>query len=148
MYSERKEDLSILKFVKDAFADTPFVNVVSEFPLTELTAPTISVTAGPINYELLEVGSKDMVERRVWYIDVFTVDKSQRDEFCYRLSEKFRKEQVKVYNFDEGFDNPQTEEYCLELESLSIDFLPTMLKDRTGISHRAFLTVALTPTRI
>lgn len=148
MYREREEDLSILKFVKETFSDIPFVNVVDEFPNKPLTAPTISVTNDNITYSSIEIGSKAMKSRRIYILDVFVKDRSQRDEFCYRLSDVFRNKPVQVYNFSDDINNPSPRDYCLQADSVSIDFVPTTLGEENLITHRAFVVVVLSPNKL
>jgi len=103
MFVERKEDLSVYYFLKTLFADAPFVTIVDGFPEgVDLKLPTVAVEAGKIDVVLFEMGNRDGLRVRRWYIDIFAVNKSQRDEFGYRLLDAL-KDGIPVYNYDQGF---------------------------------------------
>ena len=103
MYLERKEDLSVYYFLIDKFSDVPFVEIEDGFPDGKpLKLPTVSVEAGKIDVVEFEMGNRDGIRVRKWYIDVYAVNKSQRDEFGYRLLDAL-KDGIPVYNYDEGF---------------------------------------------
>lgn len=148
MYRERKEDLSVLKFMKAAFSDVPFVKVVDEFPNDKLVVPSIAVTTGPITYVLYELGSDDRFERRTWYFDVFTRDKNQRNEYAYRISERLRTSVVRVYDFDTDLVNPPPLDYCLSCVELQINFMPSFNNADVGFTHHATITATFEPTKV
>lgn len=102
MYLERKEDLSILYWLKERFIDTNFVNIVDGFPHENLIVPSIAVEAKTINVSPLELGNRRGILFRVWYIDVFAKNKTQRDEFAYKILHDLE-ETIPIYNYDEGF---------------------------------------------
>jgi len=102
MYIERKQDLSIIYFLKDLFADTEYVTVLDAFPMGELTIPCISVETDTIDTAEYQLGDFDRLEFRVWFIDVFAKNKSQRDEMGYKIVNEL-KSGIAVYNYDEGF---------------------------------------------
>jgi len=147
MYKERKEDLSVLKFIKDLFSPYPHIKVVPEFPFDEeLSSPTIAVTNGDITYELLELGDDEMLSTRTWYFDVFTKDRNQRDEYVYRISDALRSKEIPVYDFGADINNPPQAGYCLSLINLRIVFVPSFSNE--AISHSAFITATFEPTQI
>lgn len=43
-----------------------------------------------------------MVRIRRWYIDIFAKNKSQRDDFGYRILDNC-KDGINIYDYDEGF---------------------------------------------
>ena len=98
----RKEDLSVYYFIKDLFQDTPFINIEDSFPEEILEVPTISIDAGKLIEEPFELGNRDKIRERVWYIDVFAKNKSQRDDFGYKILEN-SKDGIAIYDYDEGF---------------------------------------------
>jgi hypothetical protein len=102
MYQERKEDLSVYYFLKDVFSTAPFITVVDGFPEGDLKLPTVAVEAGKIDVIEYELGNRDGLRVRRWYIDIYAVNKSQRDEFGYKLLDVL-KDGIPVYNYDEGF---------------------------------------------
>jgi hypothetical protein len=101
MYKERKEDLSVYYFLKAIFPE-PMITKVDGFPEGDLKLPTVAVEGGKIDVVEYEMGNRDGLRVRRWYIDIYAVNKSQRDEFGYRLLDAL-KDGVPVYNYDEGF---------------------------------------------
>lgn len=102
MYQERKEDLSVVYWLKDNFASSSFVTIVDAFPEEDLQLPTISVEWDTIDGYQAELGNRKTVKERVFYIDVFAKNKSQRDEFAYKIYNDLD-DGIPVYNYDEGF---------------------------------------------
>lgn len=122
MLRERKEDLSIYYFLVDLFADIgDFLTIVDGFPMENLKIPTLAVEAKSIDTLKWELGNRTRVQFRTWYIDVFAKNKSQRDEFAYRLLNGLEA-CIPVYDYDEGFppDVDPTELGCLEVEDLRL----------------------------
>lgn len=102
MYMERIEDLSLYYWVKDKFSTSSFITIVDGFPEGELTLPTIAIDNGRIDVKQFELGNRDGLRVRRWYIEIFAKNKSQRDEFGYKLLNEL-KDGVPVYNYNEGF---------------------------------------------
>ncbi len=103
MYLERKQDLSIYYWLKDdIFADAPFINIEDGFPTESLEVPSISVEGSDINIGPFELGNPHGIKYRIWDIDIFGENKSQRDEFGYRILNEIENK-IPVYNYDEGF---------------------------------------------
>lgn len=102
MYNERLEDLSVYYFLKTQFSDAPFITIVDGFPEGDLVIPTIAVEAGKIDVVGYELGNRDGVRLRRWFIDIYAKNKSQRDEIGYKLLDVL-KNGIPVYNYNEGF---------------------------------------------
>jgi hypothetical protein len=99
----RLEDLSVYHFIKDMFQDVAsFVRIEDSFPDKILSIPTISVDAGKLKEEPFELGNRDLIRIRTWYIDIFAKNKSQRDDFGYRLLDQ-SKNGITIYDYNEGF---------------------------------------------
>lgn len=124
MERERKEDLSVYYFIKDYFSTTPQVSVVDEFPTQGLVLPTISVEAKTIDAYPFELGNRNRVQRRDWFIDVFAQNKSQRDEMGYKIIHLVE-DCIPVYNYDEGFPPDVTPSRlgCLDVQNLSMEII-------------------------
>lgn len=105
MYTERKQDLSVLSFLKTLYADAPFINVVDGFPEEEFVLPTVALELDTIDTYNLEMGSRAFGKIRTWYIDVYATTKAQRDEIAYRLLYALENK-ITVFDYDQGFDNP------------------------------------------
>lgn len=101
MYVERKEDLAIYYWLKTEFADVPAVKIQDGFPAEQLTIPTISVDWDETEARDFQLGDRSGIRVRTWYIDVFTNNKSTRDEFSYRIYNEL-KDGITVYDIVDG----------------------------------------------
>ena len=99
----RLEDLSMNYFIKDLFEPFPMITIVDEFPTRILSVPTISVVNGKLSENEYELGNSDTTRLRIWFIDIFAVNKSQRDDFGYRILNELRTRGINVYDYNEGF---------------------------------------------
>jgi|SRR3990167_1841889 len=100
---ERKKDISLYYWLKDiVFPDATYITIQDGFPIATLTVPTISIEGSIINLDPHEMGNKNRVYRRMWRIDVFADNKSQRDDYSYRILDNLQ-DDVPVYDYDEGF---------------------------------------------
>ena len=101
MRLERKVNISVLKFLKNLYADTAFINVVDGFPETEFSLPTIALEYDDITLEPSELGNR--IHERVfyWFVDIFASNKAQRDEFGFKLIEALETDKIPVYDFAE-----------------------------------------------
>jgi len=125
MYLERKEDLSVYYFLKTYFPES-FINVVDGFPEGDLVLPTVAVEAGKIDVVEFELGNRDGLRVRKWYIDIYAKNKSQRDEFGYRLLDVL-KDGIPVYNYDEGFPPSVSPTRAGTLQVLSKSYNPVRI---------------------
>lgn len=99
----RLEDLSMIYYTKDLFSGSGFITIVDEFPKQILQVPTISVVNGKLIEEQFELGNRDAgVRTRRWFIDIFAINKSQRDDFAYKLLDDCDKG-ITVFDYNEGF---------------------------------------------
>jgi hypothetical protein len=112
MHLERKKDLSVYFWLKTTFSDvSSFVAIEDGFPTeTELQVPSIAIEWDIMTSAVFEMGNRKGDYVRSWYIDVFAKNKSQRDDFTYRLIEAMENT-IPVYDYDEGIpeDNPPTQ---------------------------------------
>lgn len=120
MYIERKQDISVIYFLRSLFADAPFITIVDEFPTDSLVIPTIALETDTIDYVNYEIGNRNFLQYRTWYFNVFADNKSQRDEYSYRIVNAL-KNPISVYDYDLGF--PPT--VVPKLGSLMTDRLST-----------------------
>jgi len=102
MYAGRKQDLSIIYWLKGLF-NSLGISIVDGFPQEEFSIPCIAVEWDNIDSYLLQMGSKHRELVRVWYLDVFASSKTQKDEIVYKLLEEIEKENIIVYDYDQGF---------------------------------------------
>ena len=105
MHLLRKQDLSIYYFLTDLFSAFDFVNVVDGYPDEELKLPTISIEAQDVLPLPHELGNRVGVRNRIWDINVFGLNKAQRDEFSYLILDNLE-DGIPVFDYDEGFPPP------------------------------------------
>ena len=73
------------------------------FPEDLLTLPTVSIEAGRIMPYIIGVGDK-YSNPRVWHINIFAKNKSQRDDIVYKILHALEDSyHIPVYDYDEGF---------------------------------------------
>jgi hypothetical protein len=101
VYIERKEDLAIYYWLVNEFASVPGLKVVDGFPADELTIPTISVDWEMTDIKYYQLGDRSGLRVRTWYIDVYASNKSQRDEFAYKIHNDL-KDGITVYDIVNG----------------------------------------------
>lgn len=121
MYLERNQDLSVYHFVEEMFEDVSFVTIVDGFPDEELSVPTVSIDNGDIDTYEWELGNRNRAQFRTWYIDVFAKNKSQRDDFSYKILNEIE-EGIPVYDYSEGFppEHDQTKLGALQPEEIKL----------------------------
>jgi hypothetical protein len=116
---------------------------VDGFPVDKLEVPCVSIEAKRIDTSDFELGNRNRVQIRSWYLDIFAKNKSQRDELGYLLLNSLE-ECIPVYDYDEGFppDITPTELGCLNVESLKLDIIRVMPQLVGDLYYRA--TVSFT----
>lgn len=131
----RLEDLSMFFFIKNMFSDTSYIEIVDSFPEKLLTIPTVSIDAGKIREELFELGDRDKVRIRTWYIDIFAKNKSQRDDFGYRILDQ-TKNGMNIYDYNQGFPPTVTPDKIGHMDVLSISYEPVpVMLDENGLLY-------------
>lgn len=146
MFNERLEDLSVYYWIKNQFLTIPGLNIVDAFPDSEIKFPTISVEWDDIIAEALELGGIDEIKQRKYYIDIFALTKTQRDELGYKLFNDL-KNKIPIYNYNNGFPPIVTEQlYCFDVISKrlkNIKIIPELVQT---MYYRANLTFSVIPT--
>lgn len=100
MYLEKKQDQSIYYWLKSILNSQ--VTVVDAFPTSDLVTPSVSIDADRINGFFLELGNRNQEQIRTWTINVFAVNKAQRDDLGYLIYNSLDTG-ILTYNYDEGF---------------------------------------------
>ena len=120
MHLLRKQDLSIYYFLVDMFSAFTFVNIADGFPDDELELPTIAVEAMDVDSIPHELGSRAGLKDRFWDIEVFALNKAQRDEFSYLIMDNLEVG-IPVRDYDEGFPPPEpTKLGTLDVSNLTL----------------------------
>ena len=138
----RNEDLSVHYWIKDMFQDVAFLTIVDSFPDQVLSIPTISIDAGKIKEELYEIGTRDKVRIRRWYIDIFAKNISQRDDMGYRILDQ-SKNGITVYDYNEGFppDVSPTNINHMDIVGISYEPIPVFLQEHESLYYRGQVTI-------
>lgn len=145
MLLERLQDLSIYYYIKSLLSSTPFIKVVDGFPVENLEIPSVSIEADTIDVKPWELGNRNGLFIRVWFIDVFAVNKSQRDEISYTILHALENT-IPVYDYNEGFPpaNNPSQLGCMNVEDIKLEIirinpdLVTKLYYRSSISFTAY----------
>ncbi len=121
MHLLRKQDLSVYYFLEDMFSAYGFVNIVDGYPDEELVLPTISVEAMDVDSIPHELGNRVGLKDRFWDMEVFALNKAQRDEFAYLIMDNLEVG-VSINDYDEGFppDVIPTKIGALDISNLTL----------------------------
>src|SRR3990172_7098977 len=140
MYLNRKEDLSVYYFLVDLFQSIPQIKIVDGFPEDELTIPTIAVEAHDINAYKAELGNTKRLKYRTWSIDIFAVNKSQRDDISYKILDALE-QCISVYDYDEGFPpTVVTKLGCLQVDDMKLEIIRIFPELTGSLYYRAIIT--------
>ena len=138
----RLEDLSVKYFVEDIFRDVPFITIVDSFPDQILQVPTVSIEAGRLKEELFEIGNRDRVRIRRWYIDIFAKSIPQRDDMAYRLMDE-SKDGINIYDYNEGFPPSvsPTKIGHMDIMGIAYEPIPVFLEEHENKYYRGQVTL-------
>lgn len=104
MEQQRKEELSIYYHIKDTVP--AHITVVDGYPEhTELVLPSVSVECDLYENLPIELGNREGLKQRTWYIDIFAESKQQRDDLGELVYDALLNN-IEVYNFDLGDPPP------------------------------------------
>ena len=133
----RLEDLSVFYFIKNMFSDAGHIEIVDSFPEQILTVPTISIDAGRLREELFELGDRGKVRIRTWYLDIFAKNKSQRDDFGYRILDQ-TKNGISIYDYNQGFPPGVSPSKIGHMDVFSISYepIPVILDETENLYFR------------
>lgn len=125
MFLERKQDLSVYYFIQDLFTDqgATFVNVVDDFPTSDLELPTVSIENHAYTVAQYELGNRQGIDVRTWFINIFAENKSQRDDYAYLIKNSVQSG-IPVYDYDEGFPPDVSPSQIGALDILEIEVTP------------------------
>ena len=99
---QTKQDRSVYYWLVDLFSDAPFINIVDEYTGGDLTPPTVAVKTGVMNGVPFELGNKLTKDYKIWFIDIYAKNVTQRNDFAYRVYNAIN-QGIPVYDYDEGF---------------------------------------------
>lgn len=105
MEIERKQDLSVYRWLVDLFSDFPQLHIRDAYPIEDLEIPSVSIEREDIDLLGYELGNRYGLSLGMWRIDIFGINKTQRDEIGYRILHNIENG-INVYDYDEGFPDP------------------------------------------
>ncbi len=142
LYIERLEDLSLIYLIKDSFASVVGLPIEDGFPTSSLIIPSIAIEAGKIKIQDFELGNRDGLRYRKWYIDVFAKTKGQRDDFGYKVLNDLR-DGILVYDYNMGFPPsatpPVIEHMNVKSREMDVIKIDSNLVDK--LYYRATITI-------
>lgn len=103
---ERLQDQSCFYWLKSTVPSGVFI--VDAFPTnvnstdTPLMLPTVSIEASRMLGVPFELGNYQPNEERLWTIDIFAKNKTQRDDLSYLIFNELSKN-IPVFDYNEGF---------------------------------------------
>jgi len=138
----RKENLSLYYLISDILVDVPGITIVDSFPDKITTLPTVAIDADLINLTLYELGSRDRIRTRTWFIDIFAKFKQQREDMAYEILEGLE-DGVNVYDYDEGFPPDVSPTKIGHLGIVTLKYKPIKLNPDTVelLYHRGTVTL-------
>lgn len=141
MHIERKLDLSVYYYIKDLFEHVPAINIVDSFPINGLTLPMISIDYHTIDTYNFEMGTKSQGRLRSWFIDVFAINKAQRDEMAFAILDSLETS-IPVYNYDEGFPPSSSPSRigCLMIHDVKLEILKVIPEFTEKMYYRAVVS--------
>jgi hypothetical protein len=119
----RLEDIAMNYWVREILEPFGIINIVDEFPVEIATVPTVSVVEGKIAEQEYELGNRDGVRVRRWFIDVFALNKQQRKDVGYKLLSE-AKQGINVYDYNEGFPPDASPSFINHLSVINRTFEP------------------------
>ena len=145
MHLLRKQDLSVYYFLVDMFSAYDFVNIADGYPDEELVLPTIAVEAMDVDSIPHELGNRVGLKDRFWNIEVFALNKAQRDEFAYLIMDNLEVG-VSINDYDEGFppDVVPTKIGALDISNLTL----TVVTIFPTIQEKMYWRMSITFTSI
>jgi hypothetical protein len=102
MELERKQDLSIVYWLRNLFQSSTFIRVEDGFPETSFTLPVIAVERDLVDSVPSELGNRKGKRVHTFYVDIYALNKSQRDEIGYKIFNSIE-DGIPVYDYDQGF---------------------------------------------
>jgi hypothetical protein len=112
---QSNEDFSVFYYMKSLF-DPLGVKVVDEFPLSSLVIPSVAVETEEITGIGWEMGNTHRVYSRVYFVNVFATNKTQRQQMGYTILRSLETS-IPVYDYNTGFppDAIPTQIGCLQV---------------------------------
>lgn len=124
----------------DLFKDAPFINVKDGYPEEALELPVIVVEFDEIQTEPFEIGSRTRAKYRQWNIDIYAENKSQRDEYAFRILHTLE-DKIAVYDYDQGFPPTTIPKIgVVDPSSISVKIIPVLPELTEKLYYRAMVT--------
>ncbi len=141
MHIERKKDLSVYYWLVDLFSDATYITINDGYPETGLEIPTVVSDYANIKPLPYEMGNSNQMFHRLWVIDIYGKNKSQRDDYGYRIATALQ-DSIPVYDYDEGFPPDVSPTQIGSLLPRNIQLIPIKIVPElvTKLYYRATVT--------
>lgn len=100
MELQRKQDASLVYWLRTLLIDSPFISITSEYREDELTIPRITLETGVTTGDTFELGNKNLLVQRRYYLNIYAINISQRNDYAYKLFNELNTS-IPVYDYDE-----------------------------------------------
>ncbi|MEM4134611.1 MAG: hypothetical protein QXV73_05380 [Candidatus Micrarchaeia archaeon] len=135
MYIEENAHFSLIRKLKDSFADT--VKVVDSYPRNQIEVPLISVDIIRLDFTKLQIGDYNNIRNITWIVDVFAKNKTQRDRMTFQLMSTLE-QKIPIYDFTNGFNNQNLIEIgAIEPKRLRVEFVEIEVENPEELFFRA-----------
>lgn len=133
MYVEEKAHYSLIEKLKNQFQNE--LDVRDSFPEKKLIVPTISINLLAVDFTKLQIGDYNNIREMNWLIDVFALNKTQRDRAVFKLF-SILEQKIPIYDYSVGFSNPP-EIGALIPTKLRIEFIEIEAEEVEELYYRA-----------
>lgn len=97
------------------------IKVVKGYDEEELELPCVAVDGGRYENVPIELGNREGLRQQLWIIDIFAVNKQQRDDLADLIYNSFLNN-IPVYDYDVSFPPPNPPQVgILEIQDRSND---------------------------
>jgi hypothetical protein len=136
MLLERLQDKSVIYWMKALYPSG--VTVSEGWNQEELVVPTLALENKTLYLRPFELGNRKGLEDRYFYIDIFAVNKPQRDEFSYTLFNELQN-YIPVYNYNQGFPPivSPSQIGILTVSEVRVDYVKVIAELVTQLYYRA-----------
>lgn len=135
MYVEDKAHYSLIQKLKTEFQTE--LEVKDSFPKEELLVPTLSVNLVSVDFTNLQIGDYNNIRELSWVIDVFALNKTQRNQIVFKLFYILEKK-IPIYDYDLGFPPQSIPEIgSLTPTRLRIEFIEVQAEKPEDLYYRA-----------
>ena len=142
---ETNEDMSLFYYIQDLFSDKPIITVVDEFPDQDLVIPSVAVDFDEMELIPGEMGNRDRIRLKTYSIDIFAVNKTQRQEMMYLVTNALESS-IPVFDYSDGFPPGVTpiQVGCMECRDILASKIPVQVMVEDGKASKLYYRAVVT----